>query len=1117
MNDAPARERAAHAFDENVIVVAGAGTGKTSLLVERVICQMIARDLDVDAFTAITFTEKATAEMRTRLAAGLAELVRLARAHTPPADADLASAAGRAYVWLLEHVSIERIEALASLRLRDLERADISTIHSFCARLLRRFPIESGVDPRFSVENGLGFEELRRETWSAFLSGDDGPGGTRESVWSRVLALLDLAELEILGRACSSFEVPEPVIESGLLEASSILDVTARSALARIDALLSGTPADGPESWLAAARGALQVLLDDGLSACCAALDGARCTSGRGKDRSLLDTTPPTKSGYADAADLANDLYPTLVRLRKIDDELLSDALGLIAPYASAVKREARVQGILPYDALLALAHDLVLAHPKIRRELGARFETLFLDEFQDTDPLQYRIVFLIAEDPSSEPAQDAYDTKLAAGKLFIVGDPKQAIYRFRGADISAYKNATAHVVERNGGARLELVTNFRAVPEVLQPIDRLFEEVLSTSDPDPELAYSGYEGLSSGLPPNRDASVEVWTVGGTESKRDADEARHAEAEAIAAWVESEITSKRLEPKDVALLFRAMGDVHLYARALQNRRIPCLIGRSEKLESQPASKQLLALLRALANPADAPAVIGVLRSPLGAVPDAELAKWAGRFGGREREACWAYPDVEPPADELPQLSRGFGLLRELYALARSAAPERLLTALVEETPLLAIHAGARDGERRGADLGYLVEHLVEVAQARPGRDLAELVRELEAEERRTSPGDAEASPDRVRLFSIHGAKGLEFPVVILPDLSRGKGGGEKESVEVEWARVEAGHAVAISTRAGISSSWIEHERQETIHEVAEAGRVFYVACTRAERRLIFVHAPRKSKPPAEAFVHYLKPWGYPAEGLDSEEPLCEERDVIARSVPVPESVEASLPATAATPTSEAVARASRAVEIARNAARPPFRSPSGLREDAEARELASDLEPEAPLPPPPEPPSARRGRAIGTTLHDAFERWDFRDPRTLEGLVEFAARRVAADESLDADLLVRESRALAAEIAASELPGYLASINVLGRELPISFRDGDTAWNGTIDLLYRDTDGRLVVADYKSDRAPDDAARAHYREQLSTYARGVALAFPGEPEPALELIWLRSGNRERLG
>ena len=1115
MNDAAERARAAHAFDENIVVVAGAGTGKTSLLVERVICQMVARDLDVDSFAAITFTEKAAAEMRKRLAESLAELRVLASAGTSPDEVGENTAARRAYRWLTADFSIARIAEIASQRLRDLVRAEISTIHGFCAGLLRRHPLESGVDPGFSVDTGLGFDELQRELWREFLAGEHGPSGANVKLWRRALAKLDLAELELVGRACASFELPEEAVERALPDANRVLVPFAEHLLGEIDKRLAGAPAKGPESWLDAARAPLRALREQGLAGFARELAAARFQRTRGGDENLVDRSPPGGAAFKDAEKLATKVQRFFRNVLRIDDALISDVRELTRPFVEEVRRKAPLRGVLPFGALLALARDLLLKRPELRRELGKRYRVLFLDEFQDTDPVQYEIVFLLAEDAAGPAAGDAFATRLAPGKLFIVGDPKQAIYRFRGADIAAYKQAVTHVVERNGGTELALVTNFRAVPDLLEPLEPLLRRALTAPDRASESAYPGYHPLVSGRARAGEPRIEIWTIGPPGAGGSADDARRAEAEAIGAWVAEEIAAERRRPRDVALLFRALRDIHLYARALQDRGVPCLIGRSEDLESQPAGQQLLALLRALANPADAPAVLGVLRSPFGAVPDAELARWAGRFQDRARAACWSYPDVEPPQDELPNLARAFALLRVLRARAREGAPEALLAALVEETPLVAIHASAHDGERRVTDLWVLIERLAEIAQALPGRDLAELVRVIELEERRPAPGEAEDAPDRVRLSSIHGAKGLEFPVVILPDLARPGGGGIVPSVSVALLRTGA-RALAISTRAALSASWIARERDEEVHIAAEAGRLFYVACTRAAERLIFVNAPRDAAPPPDAMVRQLEAWGYPVEGLAGDAPLPGVPEVRARNTLEPALARVSDRPRPLTPRREPVERAARAVARARDSARRPFTSPSGLREDAETREQALDVEP-GPTVSSPDPAPFRLARALGLLLHDALERWDFRDPAALRELVRRGAQQVAGDEALSAADLERDALALVDGLLSSDLPARLARLDVLGRELPVLWRDPDgTAWNGTIDLLYRDTDGRLVVADYKTDRAPDEAARTRYRAQLAAYARGVARAFPEEPAPALELVWLRTGLAERF-
>ena len=656
MSDLEARERAAHCYDENFVVVAGAGTGKTSLLVERILCQMVERELGPDQLVAITFTEKAAAEMRKRLEAGLARLAANAAADRPAAELASGAEADRAFAWLRERGQTgAAIAKLATERLHALPETEVTTIHGFCARLLRRFPVEAGVDPDFQVDTGGRLAELVDELWERFLAGPEGLEGARSERFARVLERLWLGELAALARGVAAFALPEGALDAPLPSSSVVFGSWIESQLAAIDSVFTDPPARGPESWLASARPLLVTLRDEGVDAFQLALSECDYQRTNGTCR-LLDGTAPTSTKNREAQSLTKDLFGRLKKLRAVDDALLGEALALVRPFAREVRDEAQRRGILPFDALLALNRDLLANHPRVRRELAQRYRVLFLDEFQDTDPLQYEIVFLLAAESDG--------AAIPPGKLFIVGDPKQAIYRFRGADIGAYESAVKRVLDA-GGARIALTENFRSRPEILSPLDRLFQRTFL--DPNPREsapgAYVGYDGLAAAREPAGEPRLELWSIGAAAAAGDA---RMLEAEVIAGWIAREVGAGRRRFGDTALLLRALTDVHVYVRALQQRGVPVWVGRAEDPEKEPALQQLMSLLRALANPADAPAVLGVLRSPLGGVPDAELARFASQGGGR-----WLYTAAQSvDARRTPNLARAFALLR---ALARADA------------------------------------------------------------------------------------------------------------------------------------------------------------------------------------------------------------------------------------------------------------------------------------------------------------------------------------------------------------------------------------------------------------------------------------------------------------
>ena len=1091
MSDDAARKEAARSYDVNLVVVAGAGSGKTSLLVERLLCQMIESDLLPEQFAAITFTEKAAAEMRQRVEAGLARLVGRAEGSSElPEIFDPGEEADRAFEWLRDRVAPALIAGRARARLFALAETEITTIHGFCARLLRRHPLEAGVDPDFQVDTGGRFADLVEEIWERFLTGPSGLDGAESARFSRVLGLLALRELESLASMAATFAISDESLAAPLPGVREVLGAWLDAKIREIDALGFGaTPALGPESYVAAARGTLVALRDSGAQAFRKELENARFDRKSGPCGLLEISGGPKSKDHPEAQALADELYKQLKKLRRIDDDLLRDALAVILPFAREVRSEARRRGILPFDALLVLTRDLLENHSEVRRVAGARYRVLFLDEFQDTDPLQYKIVFLITEPPEGAPRP---------GSLFIVGDPKQAIYRFRGADITAYKKAVEKIVRPEGKQPLVLTRNFRAVPELLRPLDRLFRRTFEPphgGSPESLGAYVTYDGLEAARNAAGEPRVERWSIG---DKVSAELAREREADAIASSVAREVATGHLRPRCVALLLRALTDSLVYVRAFQRRDIPVWVGRTEEADRDPALQQLTALLRALANPADAPAVLGFLRSPLGGTPDAELARHATRQKG-----SWLYTTAPVDAAAVPNLARAFASLARWHARVANEPLARVLAALRDETPLLALHAAALDGVRRVADLSAMLDRLAARASAAPELDLSHWVDTLVSEEQRRSAAEPLPDVDAVRVLSVHGAKGLEFGVVILADLARGEPPDSDDALR--FSREQ--DALAVRTRAASSSTWLERDRIEEAHKDAESRRLLYVAATRAKERLIVVEAARSMPAGRGTFGQLLKGWS------DAEVVV---KEIKGSDIGPPERIESPARASAL----DALDRTTAASEIARVSARPVLARPSGISlEEEEHASFAAD--PDDSLPPraaAAREAAAEVARAVGSALHELLERWDFRGPPQARALLRAAVTRSARGSSVPEASVLEEAERVLETFLSSGLPAALASVEILGRELPLLLRDADgRSWSGTLDLLYRDpADGRLVVADYKSDKKPDAAARASYRAQLAVYALGVARLFPGEPAPHLELVWLRTGQRERL-
>ena len=1105
MMDSDARVRAVTTYDRNLIIVAGAGTGKTSLLIERVLNQVVEQNVELRELAAITFTEKAATELRNRLEAGLAELVELACEKRSRDSLDERKESHRAYAYLAQRVAGEQIEERAGRALHELPRARISTIHAFCARILRAYPVEAGVDPSFSVDEGLTLAALLEELWEEFLEDEQGPGGRQRDQWGALLRFLDLHELRRIAFQLGDFSLPFQPSEPSLPAATTVLAPCVEALCQRISALIEEgrEPTKGPESYLDVTRRLLETLLIDGLPRFREALASARYEAHKGP-KGVLEGSPPTAKASPEATECAREARKLLDQLHTIDDELCARALERVATFAQRAREEARRRGVLSFDALLSLTRDLLARDSKVRRRLAAEYRVLLVDEFQDTDPLQYEIILFLAEELDGNPSDDPYATRLAAGKLFIVGDPKQSIYHFRRADIAAYHRAVAHI-EACGGQQLPLTTSWRAVQNVLEPLNPLFAALLEPRTESERDIEPGYETMASGRGTADDGPrVELWTVGGVGNPQNAERAREAEGEAIADWIARECHADRQAFGEFAILLRALSQVNLYTRPLRERGIPFAVESRRDPLSHPEGLELHALLRALANPNDAPAVLGVLRSPLVATPDLELLHFAQTGTG------WCYPGSKPDPRRFPNIARGFAFLQHWYEYALLQPPDVLLGRLLEDTPLLTLHAAAEDGGQRIRVLRALTDRLAEIAHADPERTLASLLPWLESDNALPS-GETEGG--RVRILSVHGAKGLEFPTVLLPDLDRGSGGKDRRAtgnVSVAW--LPRLRALAMHTPAGHSASWLRHSWEEERHERAEHKRLFYVACTRAMERLILVHAPRR-RPERQAWVGFLSEWGYPASGLEREGRLEQAAGVQHRVVQPEAALRAQEVPRETRDWADIVRRTRETVEDASRRAVPGFRSPSGLREETDAaREAAPGKEGPA------APAGSDLARLVGLAVHEALERWDFRDPDALAAGLARAVSLCVRDSAIEPAAVQEEASAVLEGLLASQLPGYLASREILGRELPLLVEDEQgIPWSGTLDLLYREPDGGLVVADYKTDRAPGPETNERYRAQLDIYAQAIARAFPEAPAPARELIYVRTGKRVRVG
>jgi len=681
--DGDARRQAVTLFDRNLVITAGAGTGKTSLLVERALNLIGHAIFNITEMALITFTEKAASELRSRLAEGLERLLFLAGSDAGREALDPTQAGDRSYEWLRFEAAIDprELRERALRGLQDLDAAPVSTIHAFCAGILRRAPWQAGVDPSFQIDDGPIFERLFADERQRFLQEELGPRSGRGDLWREVLRRPGaLQEVEELVRRLASFAFPSEAIESvsraGRGPEIDRLRPLLQSARDRLEAL--------PDRLRELMTPTYRRLLPAAIAFLDAALQGgAEAMAGADSPMPLEEFLrqkigePGKKVTGADAGEVkeaARQAQALVAALLTIDEATVAGLLDAARPLALRARERLLASGFVSFDALLRKTRDLLARHPDLRHALGARFGALLVDEFQDTDPLQYEILFFLAEDRRTT-AGDAYEAALSPGRLFIVGDPKQSIYRFRGADIEAYRRAVTRV-QACGGVELRLTASFRSPREVIGPINRIFGPLIGPQRDGEDAFEPIYIPIESarGAAEHGVPRVEIWSV---ETEGNVERRRRAEAEAIAAWIAERVRGEsspgaRLRYGDAAILLRALTNAAIYAQPLRRAGIPFLVEGGKEFYERPEVSDLISFLRAAANPNDAVALLAVLRSPLGGAPDAELARHAAAGGRLEAPIAAVDPAL------FPNLARTLGLLERFRGRMRGRPADEIV-------------------------------------------------------------------------------------------------------------------------------------------------------------------------------------------------------------------------------------------------------------------------------------------------------------------------------------------------------------------------------------------------------------------------------------------------------
>jgi ATP-dependent helicase/nuclease subunit A len=1113
--DAAALRRIGTALDRTLFVEAGAGSGKTRALVDRVLA-LVGGGIPIEAIAAITFTEKAAAELRDRIRGAL--------------DQRVAAPGGP--------------EAVGTYRtaLDDLDRAAIGTLHSFARRILSEHPVEAGLPPHIEVLDEVASIVAFDDRWSTFLDDLlDDPALARPlllltAAGVRLPALRDIAlsfnqnwDLVAERAPAHPEAVPEwePQLEGILAEVDAVCAERehCREEHDPLNALLYQLA-----EWARWVREAP----DESARLALIRQEGGRPkASPNGKGAKTRWTPGHDLNGLRARVQAIQERCESLAN-QVAHDALVRVAVGL-RRFTLEAAEERRREGRLEFHDLLVMARQLLrdpTSGPSVRAVLAERYQRLLVDEFQDTDPIQVELAALVASTDPGASLRPWAEADPKPGRLFFVGDPKQSIYRFRRADIALFLEVAGRFGDAaNQGERLSLRTNHRSGHQLLAWINRIFGRLIVTA-PEPEGAAGNDERLPSqprfeplvAVRPDPPVGPPVAVMGrrAHTDRPKADELRAREATDVATAVSTILAEgwqvdgsedwrqpdwRPTRAGDIAILVPTRQPLPFLEEALTRAGIAYRTESASLVYTSRPIRDLFVSLRAIDDPSDELLVVAALRTPLFGCGDDDLFTFRELHRGtfdHSRKQPEATPEDHPVA-------RGLAYMRAMHQQRRWTTPSELLDRVVADRRLLEMG----DAQGRPRDLWQRVRFVVDQARAWTDTTHGNLRQYLDWIRHQTAPGSRvaeavlpETDDDAVRIMTVHAAKGLQFPVTIVAGLSTQPQRGGRGAQVVWPADGPCIFKVGRKVTSPAFEAWQPLDQQMS-HD--ERTRLLYVACTRARDHLVVsLHRSERALPLTSA-----------ARATNAEllvDALGEEVDLLPQVVATGHEVRAEPRA----PSPESPASPSLPSFDAWAQERSQALDQSGRHRTVAATALTDEGTPDAEADPGLQkrpgdldrPPwrKGRYGTAIGRAVHGVLQVVDLASGAGVDGAV---AAQAAAE-----GVVGHEHHIRALVSAALRSPSVVeAAASPHWREVHVAVPLGrERILEGYVDLLYRRSDG-LVVVDYKTGPdTPDgdlDPLLERYQLQGAAYALAVIRA-ADEPVVQATFVFLTpSGPAER--
>jgi ATP-dependent exoDNAse (exonuclease V) beta subunit len=1133
--DARARELIATDLDETLFVEAGAGTGKTTALVGRIVELVASGRAQMSQVVAITFTEAAAGELRDRIAEALERLA----------------------LQLADEGEPARRRQRAEEAVAELPNAAIGTLHGFARRILSEHPFEASMPPSIEVfdevRSAVAFEERWDLMRDALLTEPE-----LETPLLRALTVgVTLDDLRKVAKQLSEnwdliADLEWPTVMQPVVEVGGVVE-----PLEAVIAL-SGLCTTDDDRLLTRVEAAVPIVQrlgssDDPLASLQALAElKSLSANGIGRAPNWGGRIEEVRALFAEAEQARAAL------ITRVGSAALRALTAVVATFTLEAADARRADGRLEFHDLLVLARRLLRQRGDVCQVLGSQWRHLFIDEMQDTDPIQIELAVRIAAGAASA-GRDWEDIEVAPGRLFFVGDPKQSIYRFRRADIGQFMAARQRFTDRP----LQLTVNRRSVPGIVAWVNALFEEEMGDGAPGMQPAYvplvahrpalggPGSGPTRDGAPTSATAPLVPVVVLGEPVERGLGmpAIRRQEALDIAGavirardeqWpVDDEGTSRPVRFSDMAVLVPTRRVVSALQEAFDEAGVPYRLEGTSVVYRSPEVLDLLTVLRAVDDPTDQVAVVAALRSPLLGCGDDDLARHVlagGSWDYRRRSSKASTAAAAADGAGAGPVAASFELLRSLHEERWWREPSGLVERVVVECRALELALGRPRPREAWRGLRFVADQARQYTDAFGG-DLRRYLRWVDHQRREDvraiEVSLPESDHDAVRIMTVHAAKGLEFPVVLLAGLNSRR---RPDASPVLFG--PGGVEVATSSLVR-TPGYTELEERGRDLDATEQVRLLYVAATRARDHLVVSVHHEQGTPCHAASIEALcarrrELW----RRVDSLEPrpaveqLSLDLGVGTAAAAEPRVAPAAVDrggdeaqadpcldpeASAAWAAERSAALAAAAEPRAIAATRLAKLAVQGQRDAADGvadADVAADGDTDEPR----DTPTWRRGRAgsaVGRAVHAVLQSVDL---ATGDGLADLAAAEAAAE---GVPGRADEVEKLAAAALASDTVRRAVAGGRYWRELYVAAPLGDRVIEGFVDLLVDGPDG-LTIVDYKTDQgpqpdltpaapsseSPSHATGAQYRLQGAGYALAVEQVL-GRPVTRCVFLFLR--------